>query len=113
VKEPGFLIRHALDCIERIHTYTNSGQNGFVESTLIQDAVVRNLQIMCESLSRVPEDIRNAHPHVEWRGIAGLRNILVHDYFGVDTGLVWQVIETRLPELESHLKSILASLKRF
>jgi uncharacterized protein with HEPN domain len=110
VKAPGFLVRHALDCIERINTYTGCGHDGFMASTLIQDAVVRNLQIMCESLSRVPEDIRIAHPQVEWRGIAGLRNILVHDYFGVDTGLVWQVVETRLPELESHLKAILSSL---
>ena len=81
-----------------------------MESTLIQDAVVRNLQILCESLSRVPEDIKTVHPQIEWRGIAGLRNILVHDYFGVDTGLVWQVVKTRLPELESHLESILSSL---
>lgn len=110
MKAPGFLIGHALDCIERINTYTGCGQDGFMASTLIQDAVVRNLQILCESLSRVPEDIKTAHPQVEWRGIAGLRNILVHDYFGVDTRLVWQVVETRLPELETHLKSILASL---
>ena len=110
MKAPGFLIWHALDCIERINTYIGCGQDGFMESTLIQDAVVRNLQILCESLSRVPEDIKTVHPQIEWRGIAGLRNILVHDYFGVDTGLVWQVVKTRLPELESHLESILSSL---
>lgn len=65
---------------------------------------------MCESLSRLTEEIRNAHPQVEWRGIAGLRNILVHDYFGVDAALVWQVVETKLPELRKHLISILTTL---
>jgi uncharacterized protein with HEPN domain len=110
LKDPGVFIRHALDCIERILDYTDGGRTVFMSSGLIQDAVVRNLQVMCESVSRIPEDIRTEHPEIEWRGISGLRNILVHDYLGVDVELVWQVVETRLPELKNSLEALPASL---
>lgn len=75
-----------------------------------KDAVIRNLQVMCESVSRVSEDVRSIDPGIEWRGIAGLRNILVHDYLGVDNELVWQVVESRLPDLKSRLETLLTSL---
>lgn len=104
------MIRHALECIERIESYTDGGRAEFMSSGLIQDAVVRNLQVMCESVSRVPEDISSGHPEIEWRGISGLRNILVHDYLGVDVELIWQVVETRLPALKNSLETLSASL---
>jgi len=110
VKNPGLFVKHALDCIERILAYTEGGRAAFMSSGLIQDAVIRNLQVMCESVSRVSEDIRSEHPEIEWRGITGLRNILVHDYLGVDFELVWQVVESRLPDLKSRLEALLASL---
>jgi uncharacterized protein with HEPN domain len=109
VKDPDVFIKHALDCIERILSYTGGGRAEFMSSALIQDAVVRNLQVMCESVSRIPESIQAEHPEIEWRGIAGLRNILVHDYLGVDIELVWQVVEARLPELKGSLETLLAS----
>ena len=110
MKDPGVFVRHALECIERILAYTSGGRDEFMSSGLIQDAVIRNLQVMCESVSRVPEGIQAGHPGIEWRGISGLRNILVHDYLGVDVDLVWQVVESRLPDLKSRLLALLASL---
>jgi len=110
VKDPAVFVRHALDCIERILEYTDGGRDAFISSGLIRDAVIRNLQVMCESVSRVSEDVRSIDPGIEWRGIAGLRNILVHDYLGVDNELVWQVVESRLPDLKSRLETLLTSL---
>jgi uncharacterized protein with HEPN domain len=109
VKEPRIFIEHALECIGRINGYTADGRDHFRGSDLIQDAVIRNLQVMCESLSRVPIDIQVSFPEIEWRGISGLRNILVHDYLGIDHELVWQVVEERLPQLKARLESILAA----
>lgn len=71
MKDPGVFFRHSLDCIERILAYTSGGRDEFMSSGLIQDAVIRNLQVMCESVSRVPEDIQAGHPGIEWRGISG------------------------------------------
>ena len=110
MKDPHVLIQHALECVERIMSYTDGGETVFMASGLIQDAVVRNLQVMCESVSRIPEDVRNMHPEIEWRGISGLRNILVHDYLGVDVEQVWQVVESRLPELKSSLEALAAAI---
>jgi uncharacterized protein with HEPN domain len=110
VKEPRVFIEHSLECIHRIQGYTTAGKTPFIESELVQDAVIRNLQIMCESLSRVPDEIKTAYPEIEWRGIAGLRNILVHDYLGVDVELVWQIVDARLPDLRIRLEAVLATL---
>ena len=71
---------------------------------MLQDAVLRVLQVMAESCQRLSPEIKTAHEHIDWRGIAGFRNILVHDYLGgIDLNLVWQVINEELPALKKAL----------
>ena len=73
---------HIKECIARIEQYVADGRDGFMDSTLIQDGVIRNLQTLAESTQRISDTIRLAHPEVDWRGIVGLRNILVHNTGG-------------------------------
>ena len=77
---------------------------------MIQNWVVRHLQILGEALRAVPDDIRQLAPDVPWTKIVGMRHILVHDYFGVDADIVWQVVEEDLPTLRRQLEQLLASL---
>jgi uncharacterized protein with HEPN domain len=79
-------------------------------STLIQDAVLRNLQILCESTQRLSEPIKASHPEIEWRQIAGLRNVLVHNYLGVDLERVWLVLTQHLPELKRAVAAMRSEL---
>ena len=98
-------ILHILESIERIEKYVNEDRNRFFIDTMLQDAVLRVLQVMAESSQRLSPEIKLAKEHIDWRGIAGFRNILVHDYLGgIDLDLIWQVIEQELPALK---KSIL------
>jgi uncharacterized protein with HEPN domain len=68
---------------------------------MIQDAVIRNLQVTAESTQRLSGDLKAAHPEINWSGIVGLRNALVHDYFGVDLGVVWEIVVRDVPQLKS------------
>ena len=71
------------------------------------DAVVRNLEIVGEAAKNIPEAIRAQRPQVEWKRIAGLRDILIHEYFGVDTEIVWDIIKNKLPPLEKEVAELL------
>lgn len=102
-KDDSVYIEHMLECIERIQSYIGGGEEEFRHSTLIQDAVIRNLQIMAESSQRISDKIKGKHPQIPWREISGFRNILVHDYLGIDLDAVWSVIEHDLPVLEQAL----------
>ena len=97
-------LRHMLECIARIDEYVDADEARFVNSRLIQDAVVRNLQTLAESSQRLSEAIRAGEPGIPWRAIAGFRNILVHDYLGIDPDVIWRVIADELPRLCAALK---------
>jgi len=111
MKDDCLYLEHILECIQKIEDYTEMDEARFMDSSMIQDAVVRNLQVMAESTQRISEKIKSKYPDVEWRGIAGFRNILVHDYFGLDLGKIWEVIERRLPTLKTQIEEILEITK--
>ncbi len=93
------LLEHIRDRISRIGDYAGGDSSRFFDSTLVQDAVTRNLQTVAESTQRLSEALRATEPEIPWRSIAGFRNVLVHDYFGIDLEAVWSVVEQDLPAL--------------
>ncbi len=110
MKDDLVYVEHVLGCLTRIQTYTGGSRSVFIDSTLVQDAVIRNLQVMAESTQRLSEETKNKHPEVDWRGLAGFRNLLAHGYLGIDAQRVWELIETRLAALKSSMERIRAEL---
>ena len=101
MKDDQLYLIHISECIERIEAYVSGiDKRAFMASSLVQDAVIRNLQIMAESTRRVSDRLKEAHPEIDWHKIAGFRNILVHDCLGVDTERVWNIIENEIPVLK-------------
>jgi len=91
---------HICECIDRINSYVKDiDRHTFMAPSLVQDAVLRNLQTMAESTQRLSDGFKNSHKTIEWYKIAGLRNLLVHDYLGVDLDTVWNIIVKPLKEL--------------
>ncbi|MDF1579644.1 MAG: DUF86 domain-containing protein [Desulfuromonadales bacterium] len=100
------LIEHMLECIGRIEKYAGGDRESFFASELIQDAVVRNLQTMAESSQRLSAGGKESRPEIDWRAISGFRNILVHDYLGLDLKLIWLVVEKELPAVRRALEAL-------
>jgi len=101
-------IKHMQECIARIQKYTQEGRATFLHSSLIQDAVIRNLQTLAESSQRLSDAVKSSESSVPWKDIAGMRNILVHEYLGeIDVDTVWEVVQRHLPELEPALNRLL------
>jgi uncharacterized protein with HEPN domain len=110
VKSQRAYTQHVIDCIGRIAEDSASGRDAVFASRTLQDAIVRNLQVLCESTQRIDEFHKQHHPEINWASIAGMRNVLVHDYFEVDFETVWNVVERDLPALEKAMRTILAAL---
>ena len=78
----------------------------FRASELIQDAVLRNLQTLAESTQRISDRLKALHPEVDWRAIAGFRNVLAHDYLGINLVRVWEIVSVHLPVLGAQMEAI-------
>lgn len=102
--------RDAIEAIERVEKYAAKGRTAFDSDELIQTWIVHHLQILAEALTRVDESTRRDHDEIPWDKIRGMRNILVHEYFGIDKRLVWAVVESDLPELKEQLDALLQKL---
>ena len=103
---------HITECIDRIERYTASGLSAFLSDTMIQDAVLRNLHILSESTQRLAEDLKNKHPEVGWASIAAFRNVIVHDYLGVDLPRIWEIVRHDLPDLKRAVDAMLGAIDR-
>jgi uncharacterized protein with HEPN domain len=99
-----------LEAIERIEKYAEQGKGAFEADELIQTWIVHHITIIGEACRSLPNEFQAAHANVPWADIIGMRNILVHHYFGVDTDAVWSVVERDLPELKFDVETILKNL---
>ena len=98
-----------VEAAEHIEEYTSGlSVEVFSRDRKTRDAVLFNLQVVGEAIKKVPEEVRSRHPDVEWKKIAGLRDILVHEYFGIDVDIVWDVVANKLPDLKLQIEKILA-----
>ena len=100
------LLDHILACIGRIREYTGSSRSNFFASSMVQDAVIRNLQTLAESTQRLSQAAKDAEPAVPWRSISGFRNVLAHGYLSVDLEVVWSVVAQDLPALEEAMRRL-------
>ncbi len=101
-------VLHILECIRHINEDVAGGKGTFDASHMIQDAVLRNLQVIAESTKRLSPGLKEQHKGIDWAGIAGFRNFLVHDYLGVDLGVVWDIVSRDVPALERMLAALLS-----
>lgn len=109
-KDPRVYLVQILERAKRIQNYTEEGKASFFSSSIIQDAVIRNFEIIGEAAKRVPEEFRLVHPSIPWKGLSGLRDVLIHQYEGVSLEEVWRIIEKEIPRLKSTISDLLPPL---
>ena len=110
MKDDGVYLRHILDALAKIESYVAVGRDVFMSTSYWQDAVIRQLEIIGEATKQLSQDFRLRYPAVPWRRIAGLRDVLIHNYMGVRLAAVWEVTQTDLPVLQKQIGNILREL---
>ncbi|MHC5056635.1 MAG: HepT-like ribonuclease domain-containing protein [Planctomycetota bacterium] len=97
-----------LEAAARVREYVHGMTlEDFASDRRTLDAIVRNLEVIGEAVKALPEDVRSKGPDVEWRRIAGLRDILIHQYFGIDIEIIWDVVTSKVPPLEEQVRRLL------
>lgn len=110
MKADAVYLAHIMECIRRIEENTAGGREVFLTAHTLQDAVLRNLQTMTEATQRVSSALKDRHPEIPWAQIAAFRNILVHNYLGIDLDVVWAVIQRDVPPLKQAIAAMQTDL---
>ena len=97
-----------LDAINKVEEYVSVGYDTFMSASHWQDAIIRQLEIIGEAAKNLTDTLRIKHPHIPWKRISGLRDILIHNYMGVDLAAVWEITQKNLPELKLEIQKILS-----
>jgi uncharacterized protein with HEPN domain len=104
-RDPLVLLEDMLTALTRIELYTDGFRADALEDARTMDAVIRNLEVLGEAAKNMPEAQRQTMPDIEWRKIAGLRDVLAHEYFGIDASVLADVVQHKLPDLMARLRA--------
>lgn len=111
MRDPKERLRDVLDAIARIERYATRGREAFEQDELIQVWIFHHIQIIGEAAAQLGRDFHDAHPGVPWPQIVAMRNVLVHEYFGVDLGEVWRTVERDMPRFKRAVEGLLQALE--
>jgi uncharacterized protein with HEPN domain len=111
MKDDRLYLVHILDCIDHILQFTREGKDSFVADRKTQDAVLRNLHTLSESVQRISTNTKLKYPEVPWREISAFRNVVVHDYLGIEPERIWDIVERDLPSLKVQISVICDDLR--
>ncbi len=107
-KDFNVYLEDVLECIKNIEDYVKGfSYSEFSKNKMMRDAVIRNLEIIGEAVKNVPTEVRNKFPETDWKKIAGLRDILIHAYSGINEQILWDIVENKIPELKKQVKVML------
>ena len=112
MKDPGLYLVHILETIEKVEEYTAPGRSEFMNNLMMQDATLRCLQTIGESVKRLPHELKDKRPEVDWYGIMAFRNVAVHEYRSINLDSVWSIVEEDLPILKPATQALFDELPK-
>ena len=107
MKDDAVYLKHILECVRRIEETTSEGYKQFMSSHMHQDAVLRNPKTLAESTQQLSDELKSQYTSVEWRSISAFRNVLAHDYLGIDLDEIWKIVQEDVPRLKETIDQIL------
>lgn len=112
-KDPLIFIGHILECINLIEEYTKGkSKEEFLEDNQLQDSVIRRIEIIGEAVKNIPDEVKDKYKEIEWKKIAGMRDVVIHDYLGVDMEMTWKVVEADIPDLKKKILKVKEDLSK-
>jgi uncharacterized protein with HEPN domain len=108
VKDDRVYLQHIRDALDDIATYASAGREAFFAERMRQDATIRKLQVIGQAVKNLSDTSKSQHPDIPWKQVAGLRDKVIHDYFGIDLEIVWAVVEKDLPALRHAIDGLLS-----